>query len=140
MKKITRTFRIPADLVERFDRASELAGVDKTLVVESAILEFCERIEAGEKPYFRKETKQMKDIRKFEHADRVEYYSNSLFDIAEVIEPEHRDEFIKKGKAEYDSVKSVYGVKEFIVTVYNNGMTIGGLITYSENIKDFFRK
>lgn len=47
MKKIPRTFRIPADLVERFDQAAAQAGVDRTSVIESAILEFCERIEAG---------------------------------------------------------------------------------------------
>src|SRR5690606_20463563 len=39
-RKITRTFRIPADLVERFDRAAELAGVNKTDVIVKAIEDF----------------------------------------------------------------------------------------------------
>jgi hypothetical protein len=140
MKKITRTFRIPADLVERFDRAVELAGVDKTLVVESAILDFCERVEAGETPTFRKETKRMKDVRKFEHADRVEYYSNSLFDIAEVIDATDRDEFIEKGKKEFDRVKPVYGIKEFLVTVYQDGRVTGEMVTNNEVLKEFYTK
>jgi len=44
-RKITRTFRIPADLVERFDRAAELAGVNKTDVVIMAIEDFVLRVE-----------------------------------------------------------------------------------------------
>lgn len=39
-RKITRTFRIPADLVERFDRAAELAGINKTDVIVKAIEDF----------------------------------------------------------------------------------------------------
>ena len=39
-RKITRTFRIPADLVERFDQAAELVGVNKTDVVVKAIEDF----------------------------------------------------------------------------------------------------
>lgn len=45
MKKITRTFRIPADLVERFDRAAEKEGINKTEVVVEAIRKFVERVE-----------------------------------------------------------------------------------------------
>ena len=138
MKKITRTFRIPADLVERFDRAAEKAGVDKTLVVESAILDFCERVESGERPHFRKETKKVKDIRKYEHSDRTEYYSNSLFDIAEIIDPEYRDEFIENGKKVYNRTEPVYGVKEFLVTVYPNGKVTGELIDSDNVLKQFF--
>lgn len=140
MKRITRTFRLPASLVERFDRAAAQAGVDRTTVIESAIVEFCERIEAGEKPYFRRETKQMKDIRKFEHEGRTEYYSRSLFDIAEVIASEKRDEFIEKGKETFDRINPVYGVKEFLVTVYENGTVTGEIITGMEHIHEFFRK
>ena len=44
-RKITRTFRIPADLVERFDRAAELAKVNKTDVVIMAIEDFVLRVE-----------------------------------------------------------------------------------------------
>jgi Predicted transcriptional regulator len=47
MKKIPRTFRIPADLVERFDQAAEITGVDRTEVVVQAIREYVERVEAG---------------------------------------------------------------------------------------------
>jgi len=140
MTRILRAFRIPAGLVERFDRAAAQAGVDKTAVIESAILEFCERVEAGEKPVFRKETKKMKDIRKYVHEGRTEYYSNSLFDIAEVIEPEHRDEFITKGKEMFDYIDPVYGVKEFLVTVYDDGTVTGEVALWTEGLKEFFRK
>ena len=44
-RKITRTFRLPADLVERFDRAAELAKVNKTDVVIMAIEDFVLRVE-----------------------------------------------------------------------------------------------
>jgi len=44
-RKITRTFRIPADLVERFDRAAELVEVNKTDVVVKAIEDFVLRVE-----------------------------------------------------------------------------------------------
>lgn len=140
MTRILRAFRIPADLVERFDRAAAQAGVDKTAVIESAILEFCERVEAGEKPVFRKETKKMKDIRKYVHEGRTEYYSNSLFDIAEMIEPDHRDEFITKGKEMFDYIDPVYGVKEFLVTVYDDGTVTGEVALWTEGLKEFFRK
>ncbi|TMZ69986.1 ribbon-helix-helix protein, CopG family [Klebsiella pneumoniae] len=43
--KVTRTFRIPSDLVERFDRAAEEAGIDRTKVVVDAIERFVERHE-----------------------------------------------------------------------------------------------
>lgn len=46
-RKITRTFRLPADLVERFDRAAELAKVNKTDVVIRAIEDFVLRVERG---------------------------------------------------------------------------------------------
>lgn len=39
-RKITRTFRLPADLVERFDRAAELARINKTDVIVKAIEDF----------------------------------------------------------------------------------------------------
>lgn len=45
MKRITRTFRIPADLVERFDRAAELDGLDKTEVVVKAIQDYVAYVE-----------------------------------------------------------------------------------------------
>lgn len=45
MSKITRTFRIPAELVDRFDRAAEKEGVDKTEVVVKAISKFVDRVE-----------------------------------------------------------------------------------------------
>ena len=140
MRRIQRAYRLPADLVERFDRAAEKVGVDKTLVIECAIVDFCERVESGEKPTFRKETKRMKDIRKFEHADRVEYYSSSLFDIAEVIDQADREAFIESGKEEFDSTVRVYGVKEFMVIKYNNGVVTGSLISGNEVEKMFFRK
>src|SRR5690554_1131547 len=44
-RKITRTFRLPADLVERFDQAAELVGVNKTDVVVKAIEDFVLRVE-----------------------------------------------------------------------------------------------
>src|SRR5690554_127564 len=44
-RKITRTFRIPADLVERFDRAAELAKVNKTDVIVKAIGDFIRETE-----------------------------------------------------------------------------------------------
>lgn len=44
-RKITRTFRIPADLVERFDRAAELAKVNKTDVIVKAIEDFIRETE-----------------------------------------------------------------------------------------------
>jgi len=47
MKKILRTFRIPADLVERFDQAAESVGIDRTEIVVQAIRDFVERVEAG---------------------------------------------------------------------------------------------
>jgi len=47
MKKILRTFRIPADLVERFDQAAESVGIDRTEIVVKAIRDFVERVEAG---------------------------------------------------------------------------------------------
>lgn len=140
MKRITRTFRLPADLVDRFDRAAAQAGVDKTLVVESAIVEFCERIEAGEKPYFRKETRRMKDVRKYRHGGRTEYYSKSLFDIAEVVPADHRDEFIENGKVIFDRINPVYGIREFFVTIYDNGKITGKIVTGNEVVKEFFRK
>ena len=46
--KISRTFRIPADLVDRFDRAAEALGIDKTQVVVEAIQKFVEKYEAGQ--------------------------------------------------------------------------------------------
>lgn len=140
MKKIPRTFRIPADLVERFDQAAAKIGIDKTAVIESAIQDFCERVELGETPNFRKVVKQVKNIRKYEHKDRIEYYSNSLLDIAELIDEGNREEFINKGKEKYNLVKSVYGVKEFLVTIYNNGKVTGELFTLSENSHIFYKK
>lgn len=47
MKKVMRSFRIPADLVERFDRAAEARGVDKSEVVVKAIEKFVQEVEAG---------------------------------------------------------------------------------------------
>ena len=43
--KISRTFRIPADLVYKFDRAAEALGTDKTRVVVEAIQKFVEKYE-----------------------------------------------------------------------------------------------
>lgn len=40
MKKVMRSFRLPADLVERFDRAAEADGVDKTEIVVQAIQQY----------------------------------------------------------------------------------------------------
>jgi len=40
MKKILRTFRIPADLVEKFDQVAQQEEVDKTSVVVEAINKF----------------------------------------------------------------------------------------------------
>jgi len=48
MKKISRTFRIPADLVERFDRAADVMNIDRTEVVVKAIRKFVESVEAGQ--------------------------------------------------------------------------------------------
>ena len=48
MTKIMRSFRLPADLVERFDKAAEVAAIDKTEVVEKAIRNFVEKIENGD--------------------------------------------------------------------------------------------
>lgn len=45
MAKITRTFRLDQELVERFDKAAEQAGVDKTSVVTEAIQKFVEAVE-----------------------------------------------------------------------------------------------
>lgn len=47
MKKVMRSFRIPADLVERFDRAAEIRGVDKSEVVVKAIEKFVQEVETG---------------------------------------------------------------------------------------------
>ena len=47
MKKITRTFRKPANLVERFDQAAEETGIDRTEVIVQSIQKFVERVEAG---------------------------------------------------------------------------------------------
>ena len=140
MKRITRTFRLPADMVERFDRAAAQAGVDRTTVIENAIIEFCERVETGETPIFRKEMKRMKDVRKYQHEGRTEYYSKSLFDIAEVVPAKHREEFIEKGKAIYNEVNPVYGVKEFFVTIYDSGNFKGEIVTGHEVIREFIRK
>ena len=43
--KVTRTFRIPTSLVERFDRAAAEAEIDKTQVVVDAIRKFVEEHE-----------------------------------------------------------------------------------------------
>lgn len=43
--KVIRTFRIPASLVERFDRAAAEAEIDKTQVVVDAIRKFVEEHE-----------------------------------------------------------------------------------------------
>lgn len=45
MRKVSRTFRIPSDLVDRFDQAAEYAEVDKTVVVVNAIEKFVEGVE-----------------------------------------------------------------------------------------------
>lgn len=45
MAKITRTFRLDQELIDRFDKASELTGIDKTKVVTEAIQKFVEAVE-----------------------------------------------------------------------------------------------
>jgi hypothetical protein len=46
MAKLSRTFRLEQDLVERFDKAADLMGVDKTSVVDEAIGKFVSSVEA----------------------------------------------------------------------------------------------
>lgn len=67
MKRITRTFRIPADLVERFDRAAELDGLDKTEVVVKAIQDYVAYVE------------RMHFARKSPVKDMI-FYASSQFD------------------------------------------------------------